>query len=50
MTYLKQKESGCRIPKSIYPLNVLEHVLEDLDMVLLMTVNPGLEDKASYRP
>jgi len=23
------------------PLNVIEHVLEDLDMVLLMTVNPG---------
>lgn len=23
------------------PLSVLEHVLEDLDMVLLMTVNPG---------
>ena len=23
------------------PLNVLEHVLEELDMVLLMTVNPG---------
>jgi len=23
------------------PLNVIEHVLEDLDMVLIMTVNPG---------
>ncbi len=23
------------------PLNVLDHVLEDLDMVLIMTVNPG---------
>lgn len=25
------------------PLNVLEYILEDLDMVLLMTVNPGFE-------
>lgn len=23
------------------PLNVLDYVLEDLDMVLLMTINPG---------
>jgi len=23
------------------PLNVIEHVLEDLDMILIMTVNPG---------
>lgn len=25
------------------PLNILEYVLEDIDMVLLMTVNPGFE-------
>ncbi len=25
------------------PLDVLEYILEDLDMVLLMTVNPGFE-------
>ncbi len=25
------------------PLNLLEYILEDLDMVLLMTVNPGFE-------
>ena len=25
------------------PLNVLEYILQDLDMVLLMTVNPGFE-------
>ncbi|MGI6140332.1 MAG: ribulose-phosphate 3-epimerase, partial [Caldicoprobacterales bacterium] len=42
VTYLKQK--GVRAAVSLNPstpLNVLEYVLEDLDMVLLMTVNPG---------
>lgn len=28
------------------PLDVLEYVLDDLDMVLLMTVNPGFEGQA----
>lgn len=28
------------------PLNVLEYVLDELDMVLLMTVNPGFESQA----
>jgi ribulose-phosphate 3-epimerase len=28
------------------PLDVLEYVLQDLDMVLLMTVNPGFESQA----
>ena len=41
-TYLKQK--GIRAAVSLNPstpINVLEYVLDDLDMVLLMTVNPG---------
>ena len=28
------------------PLNVLEYILDELDMVLLMTVNPGFESQA----
>jgi ribulose-phosphate 3-epimerase len=42
VTYLKQK--GIRAAVSLNPstpINVLEYVLDDLDMVLLMTVNPG---------
>jgi ribulose-phosphate 3-epimerase len=42
IAYLKQK--GVRAAVALNPstpLNVLEYVLEDLDMVLLMTVNPG---------
>ena len=31
------------------PLTELEYILEDLDMVLLMSVNPGLADKAIFR-
>jgi len=42
VTYIKQK--GIKVAVSLNPstpLNVLEYVLDDLDMVLLMTVNPG---------
>lgn len=42
IAYLKQK--GVRAAVALNPstpLNVLDYVLEDLDMVLLMTVNPG---------
>ena len=38
------KEKGVKAAVSLNPstpLNVLEYVLDDLDMVLLMTVNPG---------
>ncbi|HBY71140.1 MAG TPA: ribulose-phosphate 3-epimerase [Lachnospiraceae bacterium] len=38
------KELGCRAGVALNPatpLNVLDYVLEDLDMVLLMSVNPG---------
>lgn len=40
------RKSGLRPAVSLNPgtpLNSLEYVLEDLDMVLLMTVNPGFE-------
>lgn len=30
------------------PLNVLDYILNDLDMVLLMTVNPGLEGRPIF--
>lgn len=42
VTYIKQK--GIKAAVSLNPstpLNILEYILEDLDMVLLMTVNPG---------
>lgn len=38
------KECGCKVGVSLNPatpLNVLDYVLEDLDMVLIMSVNPG---------
>ncbi|MFW6022482.1 MAG: ribulose-phosphate 3-epimerase [Halanaerobiaceae bacterium] len=38
------KESGCQAGVALNPstsLSVLEYVLEDLDQVLIMTVNPG---------
>lgn len=38
------KESGCRVSVALNPstpLGVLEYVLDELDMVLIMTVNPG---------
>ena len=41
VTYLKQKGVAAVSLNPSTPLNVLEYVLEDLDMVLLMTVNPG---------
>tara|TARA_B100000768_G_scaffold99690_1_gene92837 strand:- start:683 stop:1351 length:669 start_codon:yes stop_codon:yes gene_type:complete len=38
------KDAGCKVGLAINPgtsLNVLEDVIEDLDLVLLMSVNPG---------
>ena len=38
------KESGCKaglVFNPATPLNILENVLEDLDLVLIMSVNPG---------
>ncbi len=38
------RETGARVGVSLNPhtpLSVLDHVLEDVDLVLLMTVNPG---------
>jgi len=38
------KETGCKAGVALNPgtsLSVLDYVLEDLDMVLIMTVNPG---------
>lgn len=38
------RDSGCRPSVSLNPatpLDVIEYVLDDLDMVLIMTVNPG---------
>ncbi len=38
------KDNGAKAAVALNPatsLNVIEHVLEDLDMVLIMTVNPG---------
>lgn len=49
VTYIKQK--GIKAAVSLNPstpLNILEYILEDLDMVLLMTVNPGFGGKASF--
>lgn len=43
-TVQRIKESGVRAGVSLNPatpLNALEHILADLDMVLLMSVNPG---------
>ena len=43
-TIMKIKELGLKAGVSLNPstpLNVLEYVLEDLDMVLIMSVNPG---------
>lgn len=50
VAYLKQK--GIRVAVSLNPstsLNVLDYVLEDLDMVLLMTVNPGFGGQSFIR-
>ncbi|WP_028828493.1 ribulose-phosphate 3-epimerase [Proteocatella sphenisci] len=38
------KECGCKVGVSLNPatpISVLEYILEDLDMVLIMSVNPG---------
>ncbi len=38
------KEAGCKAGVALNPhtpVNVLEHIIEDLDLVLIMTVNPG---------
>lgn len=38
------KESGCQaglVLNPATPLNILEHVMDKLDMILLMSVNPG---------
>jgi len=38
------KECGCKVGVSLNPatsLDVLEYILEDIDMVLIMSVNPG---------
>ena len=38
------KECGCKVGVSLNPatpVSVLEYILEDLDMVLIMSVNPG---------
>lgn len=38
------KECGCKVGVSLNPatpINVLEYILQDLDMVLIMSVNPG---------
>lgn len=43
-TISRIKELGMKVGVSLNPatsLNVLDYVLEDLDMVLIMTVNPG---------
>ena len=43
-TIMQIKEAGkqaCVVLNPATPLNCLEHVLEDVDTVLLMTVNPG---------
>ena len=43
------RERGVKAAESLNPatpLDVLEYILEDLDMVLLMTVNPGFEGQA----
>jgi ribulose-phosphate 3-epimerase len=43
------KEQGCQVGVSLNPatpLNCLEYILEDIDLVLLMTVNPGFGGQA----
>lgn len=38
------KEAGCKAGVALNPhtpVSVLEHIIEDLDLVLIMTVNPG---------
>lgn len=43
------RAQGCRpglVLNPATPLNVLDHVLEDLDLVLLMSVNPGFGGQA----
>ncbi len=48
-TVAKIKELGLKAGVSLNPatpLNILEYVLDDLDMVLIMTVNPGFGGQA----
>ncbi|HHU72249.1 MAG TPA: ribulose-phosphate 3-epimerase [Clostridiales bacterium] len=48
-TIAKIKEAGCKAGVSLNPstpLNVLEYVLSELDMVLIMSVNPGFGGQA----
>ena len=43
-TIAQIKEAGCRAGVALHPatpVSVLEHVLDTVDMVLIMTVNPG---------
>lgn len=43
------KEQGCQVGVSLNPatpLNCLEYILDDIDLVLLMTVNPGFGGQA----
>lgn len=43
------REKGMRVGVALNPatsLNVLDHILEDVDMVLIMTVNPGFGGQA----
>lgn len=44
------REKGCKVGVAINPatsVHVLENVLEIVDMVLIMTVNPGFGDRKS---
>lgn len=43
-TICQIKEAGCKVGVALNPatsVNTLEYVIKDIDMVLLMTVNPG---------
>lgn len=46
------KECGCKVGVSLNPatpINVLEYILEDIDMVLIMSVNPGFGGQSFIR-
>ncbi len=48
-TVMAVKESGLKVGVSLNPatsLNTLEYILDDLDMVLIMSVNPGFGGQA----